>query len=66
MWILTEDVNDYRQYGTYFRGAWKNKPTFEDLNVSVGNTVARSVIDKGSFEDYHSEWVLKEVKDGMY
>lgn len=31
MWILTEEYNDYDQYGEYFVHAWISKPTWDEL-----------------------------------
>lgn len=33
MWILTEEYNDYSQYGEYFVAAWLEKPTWEQLKT---------------------------------
>ena len=35
MYVLTEEYNDYNQYGEYFVDAWRHKPTKEDL-LAVG------------------------------
>ena len=31
IWVLTEEYNDYGQYGEYFVAAFKVKPTVEEL-----------------------------------
>ena len=31
IWVLTEEYNDYDQYGEYFVHAWSGKPTWEEL-----------------------------------
>lgn len=31
-YVLTEEINDYNQHGEYFLGAFKNVPTFKEVN----------------------------------
>lgn len=31
MWILTYEVNDYRQHGEYYKKAWAERPTKEQI-----------------------------------
>ena len=33
VYVLTECVNDYNQYGDYFLGVFKNIPTLEQVNA---------------------------------
>ena len=33
VYVLTEDINDYNQHGEYFLGAFKNIPTFKEVNA---------------------------------
>ena len=32
VYVLTEEINDYNQHGEYFLGAFKNVPTFKEVN----------------------------------
>lgn len=39
-WVLTEDVNDYDQHGSYYTCSWNQKPTVSQLMLcrKVGMT----------------------------
>ena len=61
MWILTFEVNDYNQHGSYFVKAWKNKPSkinlattllANDLNIPVDD-VYNNI---GRTERYQEIW----------
>ena len=32
VYVLTEEINDYNQHGEYFLCAFKNVPTFKEVN----------------------------------
>ena len=48
VWVLTETVNDYNQYGDYFVAVFKEKPTLEELmSFDIPEDYARSCLDTG-------------------
>ena len=48
VWVLTEEVNDYNQYGEYFLAVFKEKPTLEELmSFDIPEDYARSCLDTG-------------------
>ena len=47
IWILTEEYNEYDQYGAYFTAAFKDKPTPEQLKIHTECT-----------EEYNS-WLIE-------
>lgn len=48
VWVLTEEVNDYNQYGEYFLAVFKEKPTLEDLmSFDIPEDYAQSCLDTG-------------------
>ena len=38
VWVLTWEVNDYDQYGEYFKSCFKEKPTPEQLASITGES----------------------------
>lgn len=71
IWILTEEYNEYDQYGAYFLAWWPNKPT-EDQLMAVGVDKHRTahvlagggrVVGPGKYYD-HQWYHLEEVSAG--
>lgn len=67
VWVLTCDVNDYRQYGKYFLGAWNHKPTVEEIkgisfdDCAIGEVYAESLVSTGhAGESNSTEYYLEE------
>lgn len=48
VWVLTEEVNDYNQYGEYFLAVFREKPTLEELmSFDIPEDYAQSCLDTG-------------------
>ena len=70
VYVLTERVNCYNQYGEYFLGVFKDVPTLEEVNACVAcfgkiyNYQYGQLIEYGSFQhqSYHDFLYLREVK----
>lgn len=71
-WVLTEDVNDYDQYGEYYVCSWDNKPSVEQIvncKSYVINTPnieeAEELVEKGMSQQepglQSSIWSLEKV-----
>lgn len=62
VWILTEEYNDYDQYGEYYLEVFKNKPTIEQLmKFEMNRKVAKHVQNGGGRIEYEDKWFnLKE------
>lgn len=58
MWILTEEYNEYDQYGAYFVDAWHCKPSEEDLkNAGVHPSDIQHVLNGGGrTHRYEGHW----------
>jgi hypothetical protein len=65
MWILTEEYNDYDQYGEYFVQAYLNKPTREQLlQHEVEEYRVDHVLAGGGRQKWENQWyILTEVPD---
>ena len=75
IWVLTEERNDYNQYGEYFITCWKEKPSLEDLT-----SILRASGDDGTraerllnptepgevlrINDEDIWYILDEIKEG--
>lgn len=62
IWVLTNAVNDYNQYGDYFIDCWLQKPTKEELlacNVPE-NRIQHVLNGGGRFNDYEDDWFYLE------
>lgn len=71
IWVLTESFNLYEQQGSYFRGAWPTRPTWEQL-IEVGVPAPGLDPDKEYLDilhdrqdDTHSSYALTNVMEGM-
>ena len=64
IWVLTEEVNDYDQYGEYFVGAWNKKPTHQMLSaLGVPQNRLRHVLNGGGRVGNEDAWFyLKEIE----
>lgn len=68
VWVLTETVNDYNQYGEYFLAVFKEKPTLEELmSFDIPENYAQSCLDTGGERLYPTcgsdwWWHLKPYK----
>jgi hypothetical protein len=61
MWILTEEYNDYDQYGEYFVYAWPCKPAKEELLKVLEYYMDGRLLDHvysggGRTDRYESHW----------
>lgn len=63
MWILTYEVNEYDQYGEYFKDAWPEKPTREQIEKILQNEkmnytdiLIDHILDGGGRQDVEYEW----------
>ena len=70
VYVLTEGINDYNQHGEYFLGAFKNIPTFKEVNAcdayfgKIDKKQYKSLIKDGCLQnkpDYEFLY-LKEVE----
>lgn len=75
IWVLTSEVNDYRQHGRYFETFWFNKPTIEQLkeffykndmpSFSEDDLFLEHLINGGGRIDTEFVWFyLEEGKEG--
>lgn len=67
IWVLTEEYNDYDQYGEYFVHAWIGKPTKEQLLKQVTHTNEerlQDILNGGGRNKTENHWYnLKEVEN---
>ena len=63
VWILTEEHNEYDQYGEYFIKAFRLKPTHQQLSeCGVPTNRLRHTLNGGGRVDYERSWFfLKEI-----
>ena len=65
MWIVTQEINDYNQYGEYFITAFEGKPTFEQLKkvLNLDDVTTGKLTRGGGRQNIENEWYyLKEFK----
>jgi hypothetical protein len=64
IWVLTREINQYNQDGEYFVGAWRKKPTHQQLTeVGVPQDRLSMVLEGGGRVYPEEEWFyLKEQK----
>lgn len=70
VYVLTELVNDYNQYGEYFLGVFKNIPTLREVNAcdayfgKINQEQYEQLIQNGSlqYQNYHEFVYLREVE----
>lgn len=62
VWVLTEEHNDYNQYGEYFIAAFMEKPTVEKLmKFNMNEMLAQHVLNGGGRQKYEDQWfILRE------
>jgi hypothetical protein len=59
LWILTREVNDYNQHGSYFVAAFRNKPDPTDLIIAgVGPREVLHVLEGGGRIGTEDEWFI--------
>ena len=66
-WVLTEEVNDYNQYGEYLHSVFKVKPTIEEVKdvCGVDDSLANHILNGGGRVNYEKSWYhLNEVEFG--
>lgn len=57
VWVLTEEYNQYDQYGEYYLAVFKDKPTLEKLlNFGMNETIAKHVLNGGGREKVEDQW----------
>jgi hypothetical protein len=57
VWILTEEYNQYDQYGEYYRAAFQNKPTVDQLmKFEMNEQTALHVQKGGGRIDTEDQW----------
>lgn len=68
MWVITKEVNDYRQYGEYFVCCFKQRPTKEQLEKIFKNIQSVDIsfmLTGGGRKEWEDErYWLHEVKEG--
>lgn len=64
IWVLTREINEYKQDGEYFVDAWNTKPTHQMLSaLGVSQNRLRHILNGGGRVGYENEWFyLKEIK----
>ena len=70
VYVLTERVSDYNQYGDYFLGVFKDIPTLEQVNAcdsyfeKIDNDQYEQLIEDGilQYQSYQDFLYLREVK----
>ena len=70
VYVLTECVNDYNQYGEYFLGVFKNVPTLSEVNTcaayfgKISNEQYEFLIKNGYLQylNYHEFLYLRDVE----
>lgn len=65
VWVLTEEYNQYDQYGKYFRAVFKDKPTIEQLvSIGIAEWYASELLQTGGGRNpsrgYATEWLYLE------
>lgn len=57
VWILTEEHNQYDQYGEYFLAVFAEKPTSEKLKKhGVHESEIEHVLNGGGRKKYEDQW----------
>jgi hypothetical protein len=57
IWILTEEYNQYDQYGEYFVAVFASKPTWEQLKAhGVPQNRWHHVLGGGGRVEYEDHW----------
>lgn len=65
IWILTEEYNQYDQYGEYYVAAWSQKPTAAQLAVHVDYTDEgiTHILGGGGRLRYEDRWYWLREED---
>lgn len=64
VWILTEEHNQYDQYGEYFIEAFKNKPNPEQLKgLSIDEMTIQHVLNGGGRQKSEDRWFYLREKE---
>ena len=72
MYVITNEVNEYDQYGEYFVAAFNRKPTLDDLRLTFkdkenSESFFNHLLNGGGRVGYEHDWYnLREVKEGNY
>lgn len=66
IWIITRDINQYYQEGSYFISAFTKKPTVEDIvKLGLNESWAQHIEEGGGRFGYEDEWyTLTEIEEG--
>lgn len=71
MWVITQSINEYSQYGEYFVAVYINKPSFHDLKTllsvegTAGDLFINHLLSGGGRQSFEREWYyLTEIKEG--
>lgn len=57
VWVLTQEYNEYDQYGEYFIKVYKDKPTHQELTEQcVPTDRLGHVLDGGGRVDVEDSW----------
>jgi len=64
VWILTEEYNEYDQYGQYFVAVFAKKPNhLQLLALGVSNNRLRHILNGGGRKEDEQHWyILKEME----
>lgn len=64
VWILTEEYNQYDQYGEYFLAVFKNKPTAEKLKkFGITEQLVQHVLNGGGRQNVEDQWFLLKEEE---
>lgn len=75
IYILTEEYNEYYQYGEYFIAWFRSKPTIEEIKTAIAtnsefhidDTVAKHILNKGGrIKNEGTWWNLKQVPSSNF
>ena len=62
--VLTEEYNQYDQYGEYYLAVFKNKPTLEQLmKFDMNEQGAQHVLNGGGRQKYEDQWYNLREED---
>lgn len=64
VWVLTQEFNEYDQYGEYFIAVFGNKPHHDDLTfLGVPTNRLRHVLNGGGRKDDEHSWFYLRKHD---
>jgi hypothetical protein len=67
MWVVTQAVNEYDQFGDYLVCVFENKPTQNELKEIIGGNddFINHLLNGGGRREWEDEWYfLTELKHG--